>query len=67
MVPADFARSIEVISDAPYVSDEDKVDMMQLFMKEKDQATTFLYLKGDNLRATWVRRKVAEICAMSID
>ena len=67
MVPADFARAIEVISDAPYVSDEDKVDMTQLFVKEKDQATTFLYLKGDNLRATWVRRKVTEICAMSID
>ena len=67
VVPADFARAIEVISDAPYVSDEDKVDMTQLFVKEKDQATTFLYLKGDNLRATWVRRKVAEIRAMSID
>lgn len=49
------------------MSDNDKLDMTQLFVKDKDEATAFLYLKGDNLKATWVQRKLAAIRAMNID
>ncbi|KAG1839812.1 hypothetical protein DFJ58DRAFT_733154 [Suillus subalutaceus] len=64
---SDFVCAIEVISDATYMSDDDKLDMTQLFVRDKDQATVFLYLKGDNLRANWVKRRLGETRAMHID
>ncbi|KAG1839200.1 hypothetical protein DFJ58DRAFT_733421 [Suillus subalutaceus] len=64
---SDFACTIEIISDATYISDDDKLDMTQLFVRDKDQATAFLYLKGDNLRANWVKRRLGETRAMHID
>ncbi|KAG1855657.1 hypothetical protein DFJ58DRAFT_727469 [Suillus subalutaceus] len=64
---SDFAHAIEVISDATYMSDDDKLDMTQLFVRDEDQATAFLYLKGDNLRANWVKRRLGETRAMHID
>jgi hypothetical protein len=63
----DFACAIDVISDTTYMSDNDELDMTQLFMKDKDEAMAFLYLKGNNLKANCVRRKLAEICAMLVD
>ncbi|KAG2741716.1 hypothetical protein P692DRAFT_20851004 [Suillus brevipes Sb2] len=65
--PSDFARAVELVSEATYLSTNDKLDMAQLFVKDKDEATAFLYLKGDDLKANWVQRKLAEICAMNID
>ncbi|KAG2126044.1 hypothetical protein DEU56DRAFT_759011 [Suillus clintonianus] len=64
---SDFACAIEVLSEAMYLLDDDKLDMTQLFMKDKDEATVFLYLKGDHLKANWVQRKLAGMRTTNID
>ncbi|KAG2128541.1 cytochrome b5-like heme/steroid binding domain-containing protein [Suillus clintonianus] len=64
---SDFARAVEVISEATYMSDDDKLNMTQLFMNNKDEATAFLYLRGENLKANWVQRKLAAIRYMHIN
>ncbi|KAG2034768.1 hypothetical protein BDR03DRAFT_984191 [Suillus americanus] len=63
--PSDFACTVEVLSLATNISDEDKLEMMPLFLKDKDEAVAFLYM-STQLRAAWVQKRLAEVRAMII-
>ncbi|KAG2048268.1 hypothetical protein BDR06DRAFT_999763 [Suillus hirtellus] len=58
--PSDFARSLEVLSAATNISDEDKLEMMLLFLKNKDEAIVYLHM-NNRLRAPWVQRRLGEM------
>ncbi|KAG1816023.1 uncharacterized protein BJ212DRAFT_1481092 [Suillus subaureus] len=65
--PSDFTCAVKVLTLATNISDGDKLEMMPLFLKNKDKVVVFLYMNA-NLRAAWVQKRLAEVHAnMNID
>ncbi|KAG2342751.1 hypothetical protein BDR05DRAFT_1000724 [Suillus weaverae] len=61
--PSDFAHTVEVLTSATNISKQDKLEMMLLFLKNKDEAVAFLYM-NDELRVAWVEKRLGELCTM---
>ncbi|KAG2359667.1 hypothetical protein BDR07DRAFT_1488023 [Suillus spraguei] len=64
--PSDFACAVEALTLSTNISKQDKLEMMPLFLKNKDEAIVFLYM-DDELRVAWVEMRLGELCAMNID